>query len=39
MKKKKEKEKEIKLMDEELSYYKQVNEVLRKEHKIYYLNI
>ena len=36
---KKEKEKEIKLMDEELSYYKQVNEVLIKEHKIYYLNI
>ena len=31
--------KEIKEIDEELSFYKQVNEVLVQEHKLYYLNI
>ena len=36
---KEQKLKEIKLIEEELSFYKQVNEVLIEEHKIYYLNI
>ena len=36
---KEQKLKEIKLIEEGLSFYKQVNEVLIEEHKIYYLNI
>jgi hypothetical protein len=36
---KEQKLKEIKLIEEELSFYKQVNEILIEEHKIYYLNI
>ena len=36
---KEQKLKEIKLIEEELSFYKQVNEVLIEEHKLYYLNI
>ncbi len=36
---KEQKLKEIKLIEEELSFYKQVNEILIDEHKIYYLNI
>ena len=36
---KEQKLKEIKLIEEELSFYKQVNEVLIEEHKLYYLSI